>query len=104
MLGTRISGTRLHRDFNGLLEYRLERKRFALDRRASWCRRLQGPRLPVLPLAVSLAVSAALSGYTDWLFLGVGDRDRAIPVRRTVDLARASLQALGPSTTRAVDR
>ena len=66
--------------FYGLLEYRLERKRFALDyyldRRSSWRRRLQGPWLPVLismvaalPLAIFLAVFAALSRYTDWLFL-----------------------------------
>ena len=51
----------------GLLEYRLERKRFAvdyyLDRRSSWRRRLRGTWLPVvisvvaaLPLAVFLVV------------------------------------------------
>ena len=56
----------------GLLEYRLERKRFALDyyldRRSSWRRRLRGTWLPVvvsmvaaLPLAVFLVVFAALS-------------------------------------------
>ena len=64
----------------GLLEYRLERKRFAvdyyLDRRSSWRRRLRGTWLPVvismvaaLPLAVFLVVFAALSRPTDWLFL-----------------------------------
>ena len=64
----------------GLLEYRLERKRFAvayyLDRGSSWTRRLRGMWLPVmismvaaLPLAVFLVVFAALSRPTDWLFL-----------------------------------
>lgn len=64
----------------GLLEYRLERKRFAvdyyLDRRSSWRRRLRGPWLPwlisivaALPLAVFLIIFAALSRPTDWLFL-----------------------------------
>jgi len=64
----------------GLLEYRLERKRFAvdyyLDRGSSWRRRLRGMWLPVvismvaaLPLAVFLVVFAALSRPTDWLFL-----------------------------------
>ena len=64
----------------GLLEYRLERKRFAvhyyLDRRSSWRRRLRGTWLPVvtsmvaaLPLAVFLVVFAALSRPTEWLFL-----------------------------------
>lgn len=64
----------------GLLEYRLERKRFAvdyyLDRESSWRRRLRGMWLPVvasmvaaLPLAVFLVVFAALSRPTDWLFL-----------------------------------
>ena len=64
----------------GLLEYRLERKRFAvdyyLDRRSSWRRRLRGTWLPVaismvtaLPLAVFLVIFAALSRHTDWLFL-----------------------------------
>ena len=64
----------------GLLEYRLERKRFAvhyyLDRHSSWRRRLRGKWLPVvtsmvaaLPLAVFLVVFAALSRPTDWLFL-----------------------------------
>ena len=66
--------------FYGLLEYRLERKRFALDyyldRRSSWRRRLRGTWLPVvismvaaLPLAVFLVVFAALSRPTDWLFM-----------------------------------
>lgn len=64
----------------GLLEYRLERKRFAvgyyLDRRSAWRRRLRGTWLPTvismvaaLPLAVFLVVFAALSQPTDWLFL-----------------------------------
>lgn len=64
----------------GLLEYRMERKRFAvdyyLDRRSSWWRRLRGIWLPMvislvaaLPLAVFLVVFAALSRPTDWLFL-----------------------------------
>ena len=64
----------------GLLEYRLERKRFAVDyyvdRRSSWRMRLRGTWLPVvssmvaaLPLAVCLVVFAALSRPTDWLFL-----------------------------------
>ena len=64
----------------GLLEYRLERKRFAvdyyLDRQSSWRKRLRGRWLPVvvsmvtaLPLAVFLVVLAALSRPTDWLFL-----------------------------------
>lgn len=64
----------------GLLEYRLERKRFAvdyyLDGRSAWRRRLRGVWLPVvvsmaatLPLAVFLAVFVALSRPTDWLFL-----------------------------------
>lgn len=64
----------------GLLEYRLERKRFAvdyyLDRGSSWRRRLRGMWLPVvismvaaLPLTVFLVVFAALSRPTDWLFL-----------------------------------
>ena len=66
--------------FYGLLEYRLERKRFAvdyyLDRRSSWRKRLRGRWLPVvvsmvtaLPLAVFVVVFAALSRPTDWLFL-----------------------------------
>ena len=64
----------------GLLEYRLERKRFAvdyyLDRQSSWRKRLRGTWLPVvvsmvtaLPLAVFLVVFAALLQPTDWLFL-----------------------------------
>ena len=64
----------------GLLEYRLERKRFAvdyyLDRQSAWRRRLRGTWVPVLvsmaaalPLAVFLAVFVALSRPTDWLFL-----------------------------------
>lgn len=64
----------------GLLEYRLERKRFAvdyyLDRESSLRRQLRGTWLPVvtsmvaaLPLAVFLVVFAALSRPTDWLFL-----------------------------------
>ena len=64
----------------GLLEYRLERKRFAvdyyLDRRSTWRRRLRGTWVPVLvsmasalPLAVFLAVFVALSRPTDWLLL-----------------------------------
>ena len=66
--------------FYGLLEYRLERKRFAvdyyLDRRSSLRRWLRGSWLPVLtsmvaalPLAIFLIVFAALSRSTDWLFL-----------------------------------
>lgn len=66
--------------FYGLLEYRLERKRFAvdyyLDGRSSWRRRLRGTWLPVvismvaaLPLAVFLVIFAALSRPSDWLFL-----------------------------------
>ncbi len=64
----------------GLLEYRLERKRFVLeyylDRRSSWRRWFRGSWLPVvismvaaLPLAIFLVVFAALSRSTDWLFL-----------------------------------
>ena len=64
----------------GLLEYRLERKRFALDywlnRRSSWRRWFRGSWLPVLlsmvaalPLAIFLVVFAALSRSTDWWFL-----------------------------------
>ena len=66
--------------FYGLLEYRLERKRFALDyylnRRSSWRRRFRGSWLPVLislvaalPLAIFLVVFAALARPTDWFFL-----------------------------------
>ncbi len=66
--------------FYGLLEYRLERKRFAvdyyLDRHSSWRRWLRGTWLPTvtsmivaLPLAAFLIVFAALSRPTDWLFL-----------------------------------
>ena len=65
--------------FSGLLEHRLERKRFAvdyyLDRRSSLHRRLQRTTLPVpisltaaLPLAAFLVVFAARSRPTDWLF------------------------------------
>ena len=64
----------------GLLEYRLERKRFAVDyyleRRSSWRSRLRGTWLPVvisivaaLPLAIFLVAFVALSRPTDWLFL-----------------------------------
>ena len=67
--------------FCGLLEYRLERRRFAvdyyLDRRSFLHRRLQRTWLPVsislaaaVPLAAFLVVFAALSRPTDWLFLG----------------------------------
>ena len=67
--------------FWGLLEYRRERKRFAvdyyLDQRSSLWRRLQSSGLSVLislaaalPLAVFLVVFAALSRPTDWLFFG----------------------------------
>ena len=63
----------------GLLEYRLERKRFLvayyLDERSSLRRRLQSSRLSVLisltaalPLTVFLVVFAARSRSTDWLF------------------------------------
>ena len=66
--------------FYGLVQYRLERKRFAvdyyLDRRSSWRRRLRGPWVPrvvsmaaALPLAVFLVVFVALSRPTDWWFL-----------------------------------
>ena len=67
--------------FCGLLEYRLERRRFAvdyyLDRRSFLHRRLQGTWWPVsisfaaaVPLALFLVVFAALSRPTDWLFFG----------------------------------
>ncbi|MCY4029150.1 MAG: hypothetical protein OXH75_22880 [Acidobacteria bacterium] len=67
--------------FSGLLEHRLERRRFAvdyyLDRRSFLHRRLQRTWWPVsislaaaVPLAVFLVVFAALSRPTDWLFLG----------------------------------
>ena len=63
----------------GLLEYRLERKRFALDyyldRRSSWRRWFRGSWLPVLismvvalPLTIFLLAFVALSRSTDWLF------------------------------------
>ena len=66
----------------GLLEYRLERKRFVveyyLDRRSSLRGWLRGSWVALLisvvgalPLAVFLAVFAALSRPTDWLFLGL---------------------------------
>ena len=66
--------------FWGLLQYRLERRRFAieyyLDGRSPWRRLLRGAWLPTatsmiaaLPLAVFLAVFAALAHGTDWLFL-----------------------------------
>ena len=66
--------------FYGLLEYRLERKRFAvdyyLDRRSSLHRRLQRIWLPVLislvtalPLAAFLVVFATRSRPSDWFFL-----------------------------------
>lgn len=67
----------------GLLEYRLERKRFTveyvLDRRShlrSWLRRqwmvvlLSG--LVALPLGVALLIFSALSQPSDWLFLAAG--------------------------------
>ena len=64
----------------GLLEYRMERKRFALDyyldRRSSWRRWFRGSWLPVLismvvalPLTIFLLAFVALSRSTDWLFL-----------------------------------
>ena len=66
--------------FWGLLQYRLERRRFAidyyLDGNSPWRRRLRRAWLPVaigmiaaLPLAVFLAAFAALGNHTDWLFL-----------------------------------
>ena len=66
--------------FWGLLQYRLERRRFAidyyLDGRSPWRRLFRGAWLPTatsmiaaLPLAVFLAVFAALAHGTDWLFL-----------------------------------
>ena len=66
--------------FYGLLEYRLERKRFALeyylDRRSPWRGRFQGSWIPAVfslaaavPLAIFLVVFVALSQPTDWLFL-----------------------------------
>ena len=68
--------------FFGQLEYRLERKRFAvdyyLDPGSSLRGRFRGSWLPVLisvvtavPLGIFLVVFAALSRYTDWLFLGL---------------------------------
>lgn len=67
--------------FSGLLEYRLERRRFAvdyyLDRRSFLHRRLQRTWWPVsislaaaVPLAAFLVVFAALSRPTDWFFFG----------------------------------
>ena len=67
--------------FGGVLEYRLERRRFAvdyyLDRRSFLHRRLQRTWWPIsislaatVPLAAFLVVFAALSRPTDWLFLG----------------------------------
>lgn len=67
--------------FSGLLEHRLERRRFAvdyyLDRRSSLHRRLQRTWLPVsvslaaaVPLAAFLVVFAALARPTDWFFFG----------------------------------
>ena len=67
--------------FSGLLEHRLERRRFAvdyyLDRRSFLHRRLQRAWWPVsislaaaVPLAAFLVVFAALSRPTDWLFFG----------------------------------
>lgn len=66
--------------FWGLLQYRLERRRFVieyyLDGNSPWRRRLQRSWLPMvisiiaaLPLAVFLAGFAALGRATDWLFL-----------------------------------
>ena len=66
--------------FYGLLEYRLERKRFALDyyldHRSPWRGKLRGSWIPAIvsllaavPLAVLLVVFVALSRSTDWLFL-----------------------------------
>ena len=66
--------------FWGLLQYRLERRRFAieyyLDDGSSWRRRLRRSWLPAavslvaaVPLTVLLAGFAALAGATDWLFL-----------------------------------
>ena len=66
--------------FWGLLEYRLERRRFAidyyLDSTSPWRRLLRGSLLSVatcmvaaIPLAVFLAGFAALSHTADWLFL-----------------------------------
>ena len=66
--------------FWGLLEYRLERRRFAvdyyLDRGSSWRRPFRRAVLPAviamaaaLPLVVVLAVFAALARATDWVFL-----------------------------------
>ena len=66
--------------FWGLLQYRLERRRFAidyyLDGASPWRRRLRRPWLPAaismvaaFPFAVILAGFAALAGAADWLFL-----------------------------------
>lgn len=66
--------------FYGLVEYRLERKRFTLDyyldSGSAWRGRFQGPWLPVLislgvavPLAAIVTVFVALSRPTDWVFL-----------------------------------
>ncbi|MDE0004425.1 MAG: hypothetical protein OXQ29_17185 [Rhodospirillaceae bacterium] len=66
--------------FWGLLQYRLERRRFAveyyLDGGSPWRRRLRRSWLPAaismvaaFPLAAILAGFAALAGATDWLFL-----------------------------------
>ena len=66
--------------FNGLLRYRLERRRFAvdyyLDRRSSLHRRFQRTWLSVpislvaaVPLAAFLVVFVARSRPTDWFFL-----------------------------------
>ena len=66
--------------FYGLLEYRLERKRFALDyyldHRSPWRGKFRGSWIPTVfslvvaaPLAVFLVVFVALSRSTDWLFL-----------------------------------
>ncbi|MDE0081756.1 MAG: hypothetical protein OXT72_03800 [Gammaproteobacteria bacterium] len=66
--------------FCGLLEYRLERKRFALDyyldHRSPWRGKFQGSWVPAVvslvaavPLALFLVVFVALSEPTDWLFL-----------------------------------
>ena len=66
--------------FWGLVQYRLERRRFAidyyLDGGSPWRRRLRRSWLPAVistvaafPLAVFLAGFAALAGAADWLFL-----------------------------------
>ena len=88
----------------GLLEYRMERKRFALDyyldRRSSWRRWFRGSWLPVLismvvalPLTIFLLAFVALSRSTDWLFLASAAVLAPVLFVRLSIWARASLQA-----------